>query len=233
MEFFTEVVGTSIKIYALMTPPAVLSAFISGTKGFDKKHKSAVAAKTSTAIFLIGVTLFLFGPHLFSLFGFTLDAFRIGAGVLLFLTAVSLMLAQRLPTILPPLDFEESLEVTKIYSVSGKLPPEGGLMRVRPFRAPHHTISDVALVGGGGFPRPGEVSLAHRGVLFLDELPEFRKTALEALRQPLEGGVAAIARAAHSVVFPAACMDITLVSEAGGMCWSAFCSKSTASRSRS
>lgn len=91
MEFFTEVVGTSIKIYALMTPPAVLSAFISGTKGFDKKRKSAVAAKASTAIFLIGVTLFLFGPHLFSLFGFTLDAFRIGAGVLLFLTAVSLM----------------------------------------------------------------------------------------------------------------------------------------------
>ncbi len=79
-------------------------------------------------------------------------------------------------------------------------------MRVRPFRAPHHTISDVALVGGGGYPRPGEVSLAHRGVLFLDELPEFRKTALEALRQPLEGGVAAIARAAHSVSFPAACM---------------------------
>ena len=91
MEFFTEVVGTSIKIYALMTPPAVLSAFISGTKGFDKKQKSMVAAKTSAAIFLIGVTLFLFGPHLFSLFGFTLDAFRIGAGVLLFLTAVSLM----------------------------------------------------------------------------------------------------------------------------------------------
>ena len=116
------------------------------------------------------------------------------------------MLAQRLPSILPPLDFEESLEVTKIYSVSGKLPPEAGLMRVRPFRAPHHTISDVALVGGGGYPRPGEVSLAHRGVLFLDELPEFRKTALEALRQPLEGGVAAIARAAHSVSFPAACM---------------------------
>ena len=116
------------------------------------------------------------------------------------------MLAQRLPTILPPLDFEESLEVTKIYSVSGKLPPEAGLMRVRPFRAPHHTISDVALVGGGSYPRPGEVSLAHRGVLFLDELPEFRKSALEALRQPLEGGVAAIARSSHSVAFPAACM---------------------------
>ena len=91
MEFFTEVVGTSIKIYALMTPPAVLSAFISGTKGFDKKQKSTVAAKTSAAIFVIGVTLFLFGSNLFSLFGFTLDAFRIGAGVLLFLTAVSLM----------------------------------------------------------------------------------------------------------------------------------------------
>ncbi len=116
------------------------------------------------------------------------------------------MLARRLPTILPPLDFEESLEVTKIYSVAGKLPSEGGLVRMRPFRAPHHTISDVALVGGGSFPHPGEISFAHRGVLFLDELPEFRKSALEALRQPLEGGAAVIARAAHSVTFPAACM---------------------------
>lgn len=116
------------------------------------------------------------------------------------------MLARRLPTILPPLDFEEALEVTKIYSVAGKLPPEGGLVRVRPFRAPHHTISDVALVGGGSWPHPGEISFAHRGVLFLDELPEFRKTALEALRQPLEGGTAVIARASHSVTFPAACM---------------------------
>lgn len=116
------------------------------------------------------------------------------------------MLARRLPTILPPLDFEESLEVTKIYSVAGKLPSGGGLVRMRPFRAPHHTISDVALVGGGSFPHPGEISFAHRGVLFLDELPEFRKSALEALRQPLEGGAAVIARAAHSVTFPAACM---------------------------
>lgn len=116
------------------------------------------------------------------------------------------MLAQRLPTILPPLDFEESLEVTKIYSVAGKLPDHQGLVRQRPFRAPHHTISDVALVGGGAYPRPGEVSLSHRGVLFLDELPEFQKTALESLRQPLEGGVVHIARAAHSVIFPAACM---------------------------
>ncbi|MDD4701063.1 MAG: YifB family Mg chelatase-like AAA ATPase, partial [Desulfovibrio sp.] len=116
------------------------------------------------------------------------------------------MLAQRLPTILPPLDFEESLEVTKIYSVAGKLSEHPGLVRQRPFRAPHHTISDVALVGGGSYPRPGEVSLSHRGVLFLDELPEFQKTALESLRQPLEGGVVHIARAAHSVIFPAACM---------------------------
>ena len=116
------------------------------------------------------------------------------------------MLAQRLPTILPPLDFEESLEVTKIYSVAGKLPDHQGLVRQRPFRAPHHTTSDVALVGGGAYPRPGEVSLSHRGVLFLDELPEFQKTALESLRQPLEGGVVHIARAAHSVIFPAACM---------------------------
>ncbi len=116
------------------------------------------------------------------------------------------MLAQRLPTILPPLDFEESLEVTKIYSVAGKLTDHQGLVRQRPFRAPHHTISDVALVGGGTYPRPGEVSLAHRGVLFLDELPEFQKSALESLRQPLEGGVVHIARSAHSVIFPAACM---------------------------
>lgn len=116
------------------------------------------------------------------------------------------MLAQRLSTILPPLDFEESLEVTKIYSVANKLSAHGGLVRQRPFRAPHHTISDVALVGGGALPRPGEVSLAHRGVLFLDELPEFQKSALESLRQPLEGGTVHIARASHSVIFPAACM---------------------------
>ncbi|MDR3362064.1 MAG: YifB family Mg chelatase-like AAA ATPase [Desulfovibrio sp.] len=116
------------------------------------------------------------------------------------------MLAQRLPTILPPLDFEEALEVTKIYSVAGKLPPGVGLMTTRPFRSPHHTISDVALVGGGGNPRPGEVSLAHRGVLFLDEMPEYHKSALEVLRQPLEDGYVNIARVAQSVAYPANCM---------------------------
>ncbi|MDR2054983.1 MAG: YifB family Mg chelatase-like AAA ATPase [Desulfovibrio sp.] len=116
------------------------------------------------------------------------------------------MLAQRLPTILPPLNFEEALEVTKIYSVAGQLPPGSGLMTARPFRSPHHTISNVALVGGGSTPRPGEVSLAHRGVLFLDELPEYSKSVLEVLRQPLEDGTVSIARVAQSVTYPAACM---------------------------
>lgn len=116
------------------------------------------------------------------------------------------MLAQRLPTILPPLGFEEALDVTRIYSVAGKLPRGHGLLTTRPFRAPHHTISEIALVGGGANPRPGEVSLAHRGVLFLDEFPEYRKAALEVLRQPLEDGMVTIARAAQSVTYPAACM---------------------------
>lgn len=116
------------------------------------------------------------------------------------------MLAQRLPGILPPLTFEESLDVTRIYSVAGMLPPEGGVLMERPFRAPHHTISDAGMIGGGKNPRPGEVSLAHRGVLFLDELPEYGKQSLEALRQPLEDGVVTISRAAGSVVYPAACM---------------------------
>ena len=113
------------------------------------------------------------------------------------------MLAQRLPSILPPLTFEESLETTKIYSALGRSPADRPLVSVRPFRSPHHTISDVGLVGGGRYPRPGEVSLAHNGVLFLDELPEFKKTVLEVLRQPLEDGRVTIARAAGSLVFPA------------------------------
>jgi magnesium chelatase family protein len=104
---------------------------------------------------------------------------------------------------LPPLTFEEALEVTSIHSVAGLLSPGAGLVTHRPFRAPHHTISDVALVGGGAQPRPGEISLAHRGVLFLDEMAEFSRHVLEVLRQPIEEGCVRIARAARTCTFPA------------------------------
>ena len=113
------------------------------------------------------------------------------------------MLARRLPGLLPPLTDDEAIETTAIHSVAGLLPPGGGLLTRRPFRAPHHTISDVALVGGGAWPRPGEISLAHNGVLFLDEAPEFDRAVLEVLRQPLEEGRVRIARAARTVDFPA------------------------------
>ena len=113
------------------------------------------------------------------------------------------MLARRLPTILPKMSLEEALETTKIHSVAGALPYGESLVARRPFRSPHHTISDAGLIGGGSYPRPGEVSLAHGGVLFLDELPEFRKNVLEVLRQPLEDGVVTIARAAMSLTYPA------------------------------
>ncbi len=116
------------------------------------------------------------------------------------------MLARRLPGLLPPLAFDEALVVTAIHSVAGVLPPGGGLVAERPFRAPHHTCSDIALIGGGAIPRPGELSLAHTGVLFLDELPEFSRRALETLRQPLESGVVQVARASGSVSFPARVM---------------------------
>jgi magnesium chelatase family protein len=113
------------------------------------------------------------------------------------------MLAKRMPTILPPLTFEEALETTKIHSVAGVLDSKAGLVGTRPFRAPHHTISDAGLIGGGVVPRPGEVSLAHHGVLFLDELPEFPRNVLEVMRQPLEDGTVCIARASMSLTFPA------------------------------
>jgi magnesium chelatase family protein len=116
------------------------------------------------------------------------------------------MLAKRLPTILPPLNLHEALETTKIHSVAGKMAKETSLISVRPFRSPHHTISDVALVGGGQNPQPGEISLAHNGVLFLDELPEFKRTVLEVMRQPLEERKITISRARFSVEYPASFM---------------------------
>ena len=113
------------------------------------------------------------------------------------------MLAKRLPTILPPLSLQEALETTKIYSVAGKLPDNASLISKRPFRSPHHTVSDAALVGGGGIPHPGEISLAHNGVLFLDELPEFKRTVLEVMRQPMEERKVTISRAKMALDFPA------------------------------
>jgi magnesium chelatase family protein len=118
------------------------------------------------------------------------------------------MLARRLPTILPPLTLHEALETTKIHSVAGILPVNAALVTTRPFRAPHHTVSDVALVGGGSNPQPGEISLSHNGVLFLDELPEFKRTALEVMRQPMEEGTVTISRAKVTIDFPSRFMLI-------------------------
>ena len=118
------------------------------------------------------------------------------------------MLAKRLPSILPPLNLYEALETTKIHSVAGKLSKDTSLVSVRPFRSPHHTISDAGLVGGGTFPQPGEISLAHNGVLFLDELPEFKRTVLEVMRQPMEDRVVTISRAKLSVEYPTSFMLI-------------------------
>ncbi len=116
------------------------------------------------------------------------------------------MLAKRIPTILPPLTLHEALETTKIHSVAGKIDKDTSLINRRPFRSPHHTISDVALVGGGQYPQPGEISLAHNGVLFLDELPEFKRTVLEVMRQPLEDRMITISRAKFSIEYPASFM---------------------------
>ncbi|WP_345991051.1 YifB family Mg chelatase-like AAA ATPase [Chryseobacterium sp. Chry.R1] len=118
------------------------------------------------------------------------------------------MLAKRVPSILPPLTLKEALETTKIHSVAGKIGAETSLMTIRPFRSPHHTISDVALVGGGSYPQPGEISLAHNGVLFLDEMPEFKRTVLEVMRQPLEDREVTISRAKFTVNYPSSFMLI-------------------------
>ena len=118
------------------------------------------------------------------------------------------MLAKRMPSILPPLSINEALETTKIHSVAGKIGKDASLMTARPFRSPHHTVSDIALVGGGSFPQPGEISLAHNGVLFLDELPEFKRTVLEVMRQPLEDRYISISRSKFSIIYPASFMLI-------------------------
>ncbi|WP_228851924.1 YifB family Mg chelatase-like AAA ATPase [Aegicerativicinus sediminis] len=126
------------------------------------------------------------------------------------------MLAKRLPSILPPMTLHEALETTKIHSVVGKVKQHTGLMAQRPFRSPHHTISDVALVGGGTFPQPGEISLAHNGVLFLDELPEFKRTVLEVMRQPLEDREVTISRAKFTVTYPSSFMLVASMNPSPG-----------------
>ena len=164
-------------------PPRVLPAAPPGVPGVDlaEVRGQALARRAIEVAAAGGHNLLMVGPP--------------GAG--------KTMLARRVPGILPPLSFDESLESTAIHSVCGLLPPGCGLLADRPFRAPHHTISEVALVGGGSLPRPGEISLAHNGVLFLDEMPEFDRRVLEVLRQPLEEGCVTIARAARTAVFPA------------------------------
>jgi magnesium chelatase family protein len=126
------------------------------------------------------------------------------------------MLAKRLPSILPPMTLQESLETTKIHSVAGRTMQKGGIMTSRPFRSPHHTISDVALVGGGQYPQPGEISLAHNGVLFLDELPEFKRGVLEVLRQPLEDRDVTISRAKFTVTYPSSFMLVASMNPSPG-----------------
>jgi magnesium chelatase family protein len=119
------------------------------------------------------------------------------------------MLARRSPSILPNMTFDEALETTRIHSIAGMLKDDQPLLATRPFRAPHHTISDVALIGGGQTPKPGEVSLAHNGVLFLDEIPEFKRNVLEVLRQPIENGEVTVSRAVASITYPASFMLVS------------------------
>lgn len=173
--------GLSAEASAKAEAPAGREGGPEGSADLSDLHGQAFARRAIEVAAAGGHNLLMIGPP--------------GAG--------KTMLARRLPGILPPLSFDESIEVTTIHSVAGQLRPGVGLITERPFRAPHHTISDVALVGGGSVPRPGEVSLAHHGVLFLDEMPEFDRRVLEALRQPIEEGRINVSRALRSVNFPA------------------------------
>ena len=170
----------------LAPAPTTVSAALAGEGDFSDVHGQTMARRALEIAAAGGHNVLMIGPP--------------GAG--------KTMMARRVAGILPPLSFDEALEATSIHSVAGLLPPGTRLLPSRPFRAPHHTISDVALVGGGQYPRPGEISLAHHGVLFLDEMPEFSRHVLEVLRQPLEEGCVRIARAARTAVFPARFMLI-------------------------